>query len=144
MLDDLKYHNYRLNPDIFYFKVCEALMFERSPDLVDGLYFPLELWKNLLLSDEGRGSLGGLKIMRSKVKRYFSNTLFIELTQKGWIGSRLLTSDALNLLMKASLNSLESNRLVLWAKSRKLTSGEGTRAEGSDPDRSLSQSIFSR
>jgi hypothetical protein len=126
--DDLTYHNYRLNPDIFYFKVCDALMFERSPDLIDGLYFPLELWKKLLQSDEGKGNLGGLKIMRS-------NTLFIELTQKGWIGSRLQITDALNILMKVSLHSLELNRLVLWAKSRKLTS--------SDPESSLSRSIFS-
>jgi len=141
--ESLSHHNYRLNPDIFYFKICDALMFERSPDLIDGLYFPLEFWEKLLQSDEGKGKLGGLKIMRSQVKRYFSNSLFIELVQKGWIGSRLQISDALNLVLKASLNSIGLNRLVLWAKGRKLTSDEKASVRGRNSSASLSRSIFS-
>jgi hypothetical protein len=138
----LTYQNYRLNSDIFYFKICDALMFERSPELVDGLYFPLELWQQVLESEEGKGKLGGLRIMRSKVKRYFNNTLFLDLAQKGWIGSRCLVSDALGILMKASLHSIEAQRLVLWAKSRKIADDERFRVKENETSAPSPQSIF--
>ena len=85
---------YRVNEMFCFFKLCEAKPINHnSGELIKGMYFPLDLWKLLLESEETTGRNGGKRIGYDHVDgRYFNNTQFIDLFKNGWIGSSNLSS----------------------------------------------------
>ena len=47
---------YRLNPEAFYFKLCEEISFTPlSNNLIRGMYLPLDYWEILTAAPESRG-----------------------------------------------------------------------------------------
>ena len=76
---EIKTSNYRLNPEMFLFKLCPSEIFEpTSKEMIQGIYIPLEYWNLLMASPETDGKQGGKIITysngKSNVKRYFNNT----------------------------------------------------------------------
>jgi hypothetical protein len=106
--------DYRLHPGMFYLKLCQERVFAPySPDLIKGMYLPIEYFDVLKTSTEMRGRDNGLRIAWNETTRYMNNTLFIDLVRDGWIGARTITSDKLTEIIR---NSLEGNRSLLLAK----------------------------
>jgi len=113
---DLKVHDYRLHTGSFYFKLCPSVDFDPlATDLIKGMYLPLDYWEILLNSSNVQGPNGGIRITYENVGRYINNTLFIQLVQAGWIGSRLSRTEALFQIIK---QSLENDKSVMVAFSR--------------------------
>jgi hypothetical protein len=109
---------YRLSTEAFYFKFCPITNFDPlSTALIEGLYLPLNYLEILLKSPDGKGPKEGTSIASNRMKRHLSNTLFIQLVQGGWIGSRLRNTGILTGLIQASINNDKS---VLLAYSESL------------------------
>jgi hypothetical protein len=80
---------YRLSPDACYFKLCNPETLDPySTKLLSGMYLPLELSELLISSGEIAGPNGGPAFSYETVERRLSNTLFTNLVQAGWVGSR--------------------------------------------------------
>jgi hypothetical protein len=80
---------YRLSPDGCYFKICNPETLDPyTTALLPGMYLPLELSELLIDSGEIAGPGGGPAFSYDTVERRLSNTLFTELVQAGWIGTR--------------------------------------------------------
>ncbi|MBD1917964.1 MULTISPECIES: hypothetical protein [Cyanophyceae] len=109
------YFQYRLHGNPFYFKLCLPFRLElASTDLIKGMYFPLDYWEVLIGSDKVRGENGAVRIVYQESDRHINNTLFIELVQHGWIGSRLNDTAMITEIIK---QSLERKRSVTLARS---------------------------
>jgi hypothetical protein len=65
-----------------------------SPELMRGIYLPLDFWPVLLASPQVQVSEEGRRISYNNC-RYLNNTLFSELAQYGWIGSSQPYTDRL-------------------------------------------------
>jgi len=106
---------YRLFPGFFYFKLCPADMLDpTSPEMIKGMYIPLDYWEMLVESPDIIGRRGGKCISYDNVGRYFNNTLFIELVQSGWIGSRSYDITVISEVIQAAIAGDRS--LTLAAK----------------------------
>jgi hypothetical protein len=80
---------FRLSPDACYFKLCNPETLDPySTTLLPGMYLPLELSELLIASGEIDGRSGGAAFSYETVRRRLSNTLFTDLVQAGWVGSR--------------------------------------------------------
>jgi len=91
---------YRLNSEALFFKLCWHAEFEPfSRRLLPGYYVPLGLWDLYDGSDIIKGPQDGKRITLSTLKRYLSNTSFIQLVEDGWIGSRGDVTAAIDLLV---------------------------------------------
>ena len=120
--DDSKVSQYRLNPECFYFKLCEEVQFEPySKDLIHGMYIPLDFWEQLLKSPDVKGKRDGLVLSYETVERYLSNSLFITLLQDSWIGSRGITTAAILDLIREWIGESHS---VIFAVEEKDDDGE--------------------
>jgi hypothetical protein len=105
--------SFRLHDRAFYFKLCPSTVFKPlSPALIEGMYLPLDYWNILERSSQTRGEHGGFAITEDNVGRHINNTLFIQLVQDGWIGSRLSKTDQLEGLIR---ESLEQDKSVIVA-----------------------------
>jgi hypothetical protein len=72
---------FRLDPQAFYFKVCPATQYDpTTTTMIEGHYLPFAYWDNLMSRSKSYSIDSG--------NRYMNNTLFVELVQAGWIGSR--------------------------------------------------------
>jgi hypothetical protein len=118
--------DYRLNPEIFFFKICPAIVFDPlSTDLIQGMYLPLDYWDVLEVSPQVKSSKGKMKITYGNVDRYINNTLFTQLAQSGWLGSRLKRTDVLTHLIK---QLLESGKSLVLASSSEPPGTKNTRS----------------
>lgn len=98
--------SYRLNRELFYFKLCPARIENYKSDrMVNGMYIPLELWDILLRDKCTDGPKGGKQLSFKNTGRYFSNSQFINLAQNGWIGSRIEDSDKITEIIMSSIKS---------------------------------------
>lgn len=114
--------DYRFNDDAFYFKLCPAESINpTSSEMIRGMYLPLSYWERLLSSPDTTGPKGGKYVSYKNASRYFTNTVFIELVQAGWIGTRNITSIQLNDLIQ---NILESGKSLVLAEVHKLGAEE--------------------
>lgn len=97
-------NEYRLNPEIFYFKFCEEITYEpMSTDLIQGMYLPLAYLKCLMNSPVTYGELGGRILRYKNSHRHFNNSQFISLVRDAWIGSRTDTTDVITSLIQDSI-----------------------------------------
>jgi len=102
-------HNYRLNDEFFYFKLCPAeITTPMSTEMIKGMYLPISYWELLLSSAETLGDKGGRLLNYSNIKRYINNTLFIELAQNGWIGSRVANTELITAQIQESIQGDKS------------------------------------
>jgi hypothetical protein len=73
---------YRLNAELFYFKLCRADILDTSSiGMIIGMYFPLNYWRLLVNSQNTTGPKGGVSISRENAKRAINNDLFVSLVQ---------------------------------------------------------------
>lgn len=80
--------DFRLSSNPFYFKICEgAIPIEHNESLVEGMYFPIGQWQLILTDPSSRGPRDGVAISRKIAPRWLSNTEFIDIAKKGWIGT---------------------------------------------------------
>lgn len=85
--EDKGRNSYRLHPGCFYLKLCAPETYTPlSPDLIRGIYLPLDLWPFIEASQK-ESSQKGIRVSY-KSTRYLNNTLFSDLAQEGWIGSK--------------------------------------------------------
>lgn len=128
--DDRTIDAYRLHAGPFYFKLCPATIFEPlSTGLMKGMYLPLDYWEALMETPSVKGVRGGLRVTYDNVGRYLTNSLFTDLVQHGYVGSRLATTDALSAVVR---QSLEANRSVIAALARPAT--DASLPSGASPD----------
>jgi len=105
---------YRLYSGTFYFKLCPAEILEpASTEMIKGMYIPLDYWELLVNSPAIIGPQGGQRITYENVGRYFNNTLFIQLVQAGWVGSRLIVKDAITDVIQQALRNKRSVMLAI-------------------------------
>lgn len=98
--------DYRLHSNGFYFKLCPAIDFRPyAADIIRGMYIPLDYWESLIAAPEARGPRGGIGITYDNVGRYITNTLFIDLVQEGWIGTKVEATASLEEILRYSLES---------------------------------------
>ena len=112
-LKDATANDFRLNNEFFYFKLCQSQI--KNPlatEMISGMYLPLSYWKILLNSDITLGERGGRLLSYSNVKRYITNTFFIELVQDGWVGSQLSDTEAVTQIIQ---EAIAGNRSVILA-----------------------------
>ncbi|MEO1665349.1 MAG: hypothetical protein AAFU54_11990 [Chloroflexota bacterium] len=101
-------NSFRMHAGALYFKLCEpelSLEFQSS-SLIDGLYFPLEFWDQVIPSVQAKGTQGGTRIRRDI--RHFDNTTFIKLIQDGWIGSQVKSTEFITNIIKLALQGKKS------------------------------------
>ncbi|MBE9009997.1 hypothetical protein IQ250_07235 [Pseudanabaenaceae cyanobacterium LEGE 13415] len=112
--------NYRLNQGTFYFKLCPAEITDiTSTDMIQGMYIPLDYWKLLICSEQTLGPRGGRRMTFNNVERYFTNTLFIQLVQEGWLGSSVENT---NIITNFIRRAIEENRSVILSSQESITS----------------------
>jgi len=106
--------NYRLNNEMFYFKLCPAkIETKNSNRMVSGMYIPLQLWDILLNDKCTDGKKGGKQFSYNNTGRYFNNSQFINLAQNGWIGSKI---EDTNEITEIILSSIESGNSLTLAE----------------------------
>ncbi len=103
------YLSYRLNDNPFYLKLCKA----HSPGdwngrMLQGMYFPLELWDLLIKTEYVKGPRGGQRISFESTPRRLSNSEFTALVAKGWIGTNEVDTERLNNLLVELLSNKHS------------------------------------
>lgn len=80
--------DFRLSDNPFFIKICDGqALIEVSDSLIEGMYFPLEHWRHVLDAPQTRGPHEGILLSRRTAPRWFSNSEFIDIAKKGWIGS---------------------------------------------------------
>lgn len=101
--------DYRFHPGMFYFKICPAEIFEpTSTEMIRGMYLPLDYWILLMDSQNILGPKRGKRITFNNVEKHFSNTLFIDLVQAGWVGSQVTDHVLITEVIQASLEGRNS------------------------------------
>lgn len=88
--------SFRLMENPFFFKLCPRITFD--PDaagMVSGMYIPLGYWHLLDRDPVIRGPRGGKQVRYSNVGRHFSNTEFVQLLARAWIGTTHAQSELL-------------------------------------------------
>lgn len=109
---------YRLNSDFFYFKLCPAKINDLSAaEMIRGMYLPLSYWEILAKSPSTTGPKGGKYFTYKNVGRHLNNTTFVELSQDGWIGSKV---DDSKLISRIISDSISSGKSVILANYRKI------------------------
>lgn len=72
--------DFRLSKNPFFFKVCDGRVpLEFNEALIEGMYFPQEHWQHVLGTNSS--------VSRKTAPRWLSNTEFVDIAKKGWIGS---------------------------------------------------------
>lgn len=104
---------FRLNENPFFLKLCYRTVFE--PDnigLFPGMYIPLDYWRLLADNPAIIGPRGGRKVTYENVGRYFTNTDFISMVAKAWVGT---TVKQTGVLKTAIRHTLEAGKAVALA-----------------------------
>lgn len=82
---------FRLSNNPFFFKVCDGRVpMEFNESLIEGMYFPHEHWPHVLGIHGPHGAdrpKYGRSVSRDTAPRWLSNTEFVDIAKKGWIGS---------------------------------------------------------
>ena len=84
---------FRFSENPFFLKFCRRVVF--APDTKDmfrGMYLPLDLWQRLRRSGRLKGPKGGNVVTFANVERGLSNTEFMNLVSKSWVGTSMRQS----------------------------------------------------
>jgi hypothetical protein len=108
---------YRYGNDPFFLKFCSKLLTHETSSHVPGLYVPVSYWKRLLKLHAGKGKKGGTVFYRDTFgKRYFTPSHFIDMVDRGWIGTSAMQTQVLVAYLKEMLKGKRG--VVLALKSR--------------------------
>jgi hypothetical protein len=112
-VEDYDLEGYRLYAKTFFWKLCQSLSYKPTgTELIPGMYLPLDFWELLIRSDSLKGPQGGVGATRYNVNRHINNTLFTELVQGGWVGSRYGNTDVLSQIIQECLDGGDSLMLA--------------------------------
>lgn len=130
---------YRYGNDPFFLKFCSKLLTHETGSHVPGLYVPMSYWKRLLKLHAGKGKKGGTVFYRDTFgRRYFTPTHFIDMVDRGWIGTPAMQTQVLVPYLKEMLKGKRG--VVLALKSRVETDEDNKRNDDeSDARRRPSQ-----
>lgn len=79
---------FRFSRNPFFLKFFTRKPFRpTSKQLFPGLYLPLDLWKRLDRAGSLRGPKGGNLLTHSNVGRWLSNSDFVQLVSRSWVGT---------------------------------------------------------
>lgn len=106
--------HYRMYPGTFFFKFCpnQAVFDPLSAELIDGIYLPLDYWREFERTEGSLGPREGQRVSWRGAERRLNNTTFTQLVRFGWIGSRHVDS---GLLHERVADALAAGRTVIAA-----------------------------
>jgi hypothetical protein len=108
---------YRLDPACGYLKICSRIVADPFSDaLMPGIYLPLAYWDVLAASGSLTGPRAGRLLTHERAERWIHNTLFIDLVQAAWVGSRGATTEQITEIIRSGLDAQRS--LILARASR--------------------------
>jgi hypothetical protein len=97
---------HRLGDDFCFLKLCKPEVDDPfSQEMAEGMYLPLGLWDKLVGSGQVLGPRGGTVVTYENVGRHLSNTHFVNLVERAWVGSRNLTSGEVSTIIKEALRA---------------------------------------
>lgn len=103
-VDGQALRDYRLNPGPFYFKLADSGSCTLdTTTMVPGMFIPLAYWRRIAADPVSKGPRKGVRITREATERWITNTLFVDLVQDGWIGSRTCRSGVITRVINAWL-----------------------------------------
>ena len=109
---------FRLTANPFFLKLCPRVVFDpESTSLIKGMYIPLEYWRRLEVDPSTQGPRKGRVITYANVRRYFTNTSFVDLVAQGWIGTAGMQTEVLDALISGVV---EQGRAVTIAVRQQL------------------------
>ncbi len=101
--------SHRLGEDFCFLKFCKPEVDDPfSLEMAEGMYLPVSLWDKLVSSEQLLGPLGGTVLTYDNVSRYLTNTNFIALVERAWIGSCNLTSAQITEVIRGALKAGDS------------------------------------
>ena len=98
--------SFRFSTNPFFLKFCPRVVLK--PDatgLFRGMYVPLDLWDHLRGSGRLVGPRGGKMVTFENTERWMSNTEFINVVSKSWVGTSTAQSDSLEPVIKEVLTT---------------------------------------
>lgn len=112
---------YRLNPEVFYFKFVKRMAAQSDASLI----VPLDHLEVLMGGAKPRGSRGSVRISYDALEgRYLRQTGFVDLLRSGYIGAYATTTADLRTLIEATIR--EGRALVVAVQSRPVPQPGGT------------------
>jgi hypothetical protein len=111
--NDQKPLSFRLHSNPFFLKICPRIIF--NPDdkgMFKGMYLPLDLWKCLAADPATEGPRGGRVLTYRNAGRWLSNSEFITLAARAWIGTPTSQSELLERVIRTVL---ETGKTVTFA-----------------------------
>lgn len=97
--------DYRLGNCPIFFKICKKLQLKYDDaTIAPGAYIPLNQWKILLDDDSTKGPKGGCQIgFHTLGKRYIGTAVFVDLVQRGFLGTQSAASKKLGLFIQTAI-----------------------------------------
>lgn len=97
--------DYRLTDCPIFFKLCKKIELKaEDASIVPGAYISLNHWNILLKDPSIQGPKGGLQVgFHNLGKRYIGTQLFIELVQKGLLGTNVVASEKVANFIEAAI-----------------------------------------
>jgi hypothetical protein len=83
-----------------------------SDRLLPGIYLPVPYLDELLAHGSALGERGGQWLGYETVDRYLTTSLFVALVREGWIGTRGVTTRAIEMLVSAAVGTGHSVMLA--------------------------------
>lgn len=110
----VRLEEFRLSECPFFFKLCKRNQFKATDHaIIPGAYIPLTQWNMLLKHKSTIGPNGGRQIgYHTLGKRYIGTKTFVDLMQRGFIGTQLLGSKR---IAKYIESILEQKHSVIYA-----------------------------
>lgn len=108
--------SFRFSSNPFFLKFCPRIIFD--PDdkgLFKGIYLPLALWKGLCSAEKLKGPQGGNLLTYQNAGRYLTNSEFVMLVAKSWVGTTVNQSAVLEQLIRSVL---ATGRTVILASEK--------------------------
>jgi len=98
--------DYRFSDCPIFFKLCKKLQFKANETTIaPGAYIPLNQWNFLLNHSSTIGPNGGRQLgYHTLGKRYIGTQTFVDLVQKGFLGTQSFGSRKVALFIEAALN----------------------------------------
>lgn len=98
-------NDFRIGNCPIFFKLCKKLEFKQSSTSISaGAYIPLTQWTILLGDDSTKGPKGGRQLgYHTLQKRYIGTQVFVDLMQRGFLGTQALGSTKVALFIEDAI-----------------------------------------
>lgn len=114
--------NHRLGDNFCFVKFCKSKT-DKPLDggLAKGMYVPLDYYDLMVQSGALKGKKGGDVVSYDTVGRWLTNSLFVKLVERSWVGTRGVTGKQITQVIK---NSLDANHSLVLASGHAPGAGE--------------------